>query len=433
MKNKFTALGKINSWQKLVLCLLLLIYAQFVSAQVPTTQQQLYVTFGASTMLDLSPNGFTITPTGAPVPCPDRFGNPNCALKLTPTDFLTVTPDPVFDIVAGEDYSISMWYRGYTAPIGDLEFLFNKTNPANTPIPSDYHLCIYDLNKPYQGYFFSPVTFQPITPGVGWHHLVGMYNSAGSIWTLYIDNVLAYNFPGPVVTSSPGNPVQIGGGWGAGYNGRVDDIVFYDRLLTVAEINQLYTDVNSCAIPCGCPTPTGLAFAGCTNPNTSVLTWTGNPCALSYQVRIRNVTAAGPWVNYTSATPTISIPTIPGNVYQWKVRSQCAATGVIVNSPFSSNNNFTALACRMGDEELTTEISGSIQLYPNPASSSVTITTTSNDAVFTFYDLSGKIVLQQNATSLSTEIPIKEFQNGIYLVKIESGAESEIIKFVKKE
>ena len=337
MKNNFTSYGKIIPVQKLVLCLVFLFSAQFISAQVPTVQQQLYVTFGASTMLDLSPNGFTITPTGAPIPCPDRFGNPNCALKLAPTDYLTITPDPVFDMVPGEDYSISMWYRGYTASISDLELLFNKTSSTNAPIPSDYHLCIYDLNKPYQGYFFSPVTFQPITPGAGWHHLVAMYNNVGSVWTLYIDNVLAYNFSGPVVTSSPGDPVKIGGGWpiGTGYNGRVDDIVFYDRLLTVPEINQLFIDANSCAIPCGCPTPTGLAFAGCTNPNTSVLTWAGNPCALSYQVRIRNVTAAGPWVNYTSATPTISIPTIPGNVYQWKVRSQCAATGIIVNSPFS--------------------------------------------------------------------------------------------------
>ena len=435
MKNNFTSYGKIIPVQKLVLCLVFLFSAQFISAQVPTVQQQLYVTFGASTMLDLSPNGFTITPTGAPIPCPDRFGNPNCALKLAPTDYLTITPDPVFDMVPGEDYSISMWYRGYTASISDLELLFNKTSSTNAPIPSDYHLCIYDLNKPYQGYFFSPVTFQPITPGAGWHHLVAMYNNVGSVWTLYIDNVLAYNFSGPVVTSSPGDPVKIGGGWpiGTGYNGRVDDIVFYDRLLTVPEINQLFIDANSCAIPCGCPTPTGLAFAGCTNPNTSVLTWAGNPCALSYQVRIRNVTAAGPWVNYTSATPTISIPTIPGNVYQWKVRSQCAATGIIVNSPFSSNNNFTALACRTGEEEFETEISGSTELYPNPATNAITITLTFQNATLTFYDLSGKIVMEKIVPDYVAELSIEHLQNGIYLLKIENGSSSEILKFVKTE
>ena len=435
MKNKFTAIKKIMHLQKLVICLITLLSAQFISAQVPTVQQQLYVTFGASTMTDLSPNGFTITPTGAPIPCPDRFGNPNCALKLAPTDYLTVTPDPVFDMVAGEDYSISMWYRGYTASISDLELLFNKTNPANTPIPSDYHLCIYDLNKPYQGYFFSPVTFQPITPGAGWHHLVGMYNNVGSVWTLYIDNILAYNFAGPVVTSSPGNPVQIGGGWplGVGYNGRVDDIVFYDRLLTVPEVNQLFIDANSCAIPCGCPTPTGLAFAGCTNPNTSVLTWTGNACAMSYQVRIRNVTAAGPWVNYTAATPTISIPTIPGNVYQWKVRSQCAATGIIINSPFSSNNNFTALACRMGDEEMETEFSIGTQLYPNPANHELNIETTADEVDITIIDISGKIISITTLKGETKQISVSNLVNGIYFIKIDTNTSSETLSFIKTE
>ncbi len=429
MKNQFNPILKNKHMQKLILCFLFLISTQFINAQVPTVQQQLYVTFGASTMVDLSPNGFTITPTGTPFPCPDRFGNPNCALKLNLTDILTITPDPVFDIVAGEDYSISMWYRGHTPSTSDIEFLFNKTNPANTPLTSDYHLCIYNLNKPHQGYSFTPVTFQPISPGAGWHHLVGMYNSVGAIWTLYVDNVIAYNFAGPVVTSSPGNSVQIGGL----YNGRVDDIVFYDRLLTAAEINQLFIDANSCAIPCGCPVPTGLAFAGCTNPNTSVLTWTGNPCALSYQVRIRNVTTAGPWVNYTSATPTISIPTIPGHVYQWKVRSQCAATGIIINSSFSSNNNFTALACRTGEEELETEISGSTELYPNPASDAITITSMYQDAVITFYDLSGKIVMEKIMSDYVAELTIEHLQNGIYLVKIDTGSSSEILKFVKTE
>ncbi|MBC8047970.1 MAG: LamG domain-containing protein, partial [Fimbriimonadaceae bacterium] len=255
MKNKITCCINRKYLQKIALCFILICSFQFANAQVPTVQQQLYITFGGGSLTDLSPNAFSVTPTGAPFPCPDRFGNPNCALQLAATDYLTIQVSNFFDITAGEDYSISMWYRGYTGSISDLEMLFNKTNTANSPVPSDYHLCIYDLNKPFQGYNFSPVTFHATTPGLGWHHLVAMYDNIGSVWTLYIDNVLIYNFSGPVVTSSPSDPVQIGGGWpaGVGHVGRVDDIVFYDRLLTVAEINQLFIDVNSCAIVCGCP------------------------------------------------------------------------------------------------------------------------------------------------------------------------------------
>lgn len=436
MKKNFIAISNRNYLQKIFICLVLIFSLQISNAQVPTFLQQLYITFGGGVSQDLSLNAFPVTTVGAPVPCPDRFGNVNCALRLfSSSDYLTIPYNSVFDMINPTDaYSISMWYSGYTAAIGDLEFLFNKIHPTATPIPSDYHLCIYDLNKPYQGYNFSPVTFQPVAPGLGWHHLVGMYDNSTALWTLYIDNVPAYiNYAGPAVTNSPGG-IQIGGGWpaGIGYVGRVDDIVFYNRLLTVAEINQLYVDVNSCAVACGCPVPTGLFFAGCITPNTSQLQWTGNACALKYQVRIRNVTAGTPWVTYTSVPANFSLPTIPGNVYQWKVRSQCSsAAGALTNSAWSSNNNFTALACRLIDGENISVPTSSIEIYPNPATDEITIESFSDNATITIVDISGKIVLEQKMDDYVIAISIADLNNGIYIIKIDNGERVETQKFVK--
>jgi len=399
MKIFTTIKGKI--FQKFFSSLALIFCLQITNAQVPTVQQQLYITFGGGLIQDLSPNAFPITTFGSPAPCRDRFTNINCALRLfSPTDYLTIPYNSVFDMQnLGDAYSISMWYKGYTAAAGDLEMLFNKTNPT-APLLSDYHLCIYDINKPYQGYTFSPISiFQPIAPGAGWHHLVAMYDHSSTSWSLYVDNVPAYtNYAGPAVTNSPGG-IQIGGGWpaGTGYVGRVDDITFYNRLLTVAEINQLNVDANSCAVVCGCPIPSGLAFAGCIPSNTSQLQWTGNACALNYQVRIRNVTAGTAWSPlYTSVPANFSLATIPGNVYQWKVRSQCLSAGAITNSAWSPNNNFTALACRSGDEENLTEETSSLEVYPNPATNELTIVAFSDDAKITIMDISGKIVLEEN-------------------------------------
>ncbi len=423
-----------KNFRKIVSSLVLIFCLQITNAQVPTVQQQLYITFGGGLTQDLSPNAFPITTVGSPAPCTDRFGNPNCALRLFgANDFLTIPYNPVFDMINPTDaYSISMWYKGHTAAIGDLEMLFNKTNPSAVPVPSDYHLCIYDLNKPYQGYNFSPISiFQPIAPGAGWHHLVAMY-SAG-LWSLYVDNVPAYtNYAGPVVTSSLGR-IQIGGGWpaGVGFVGCIDDIVFYNSLLSVTAINQLYVDANSCAFVCGCPIPSGLTFGGCTTPNTSLLQWTGNACALNYQVRIRNVTAATGWTTYTSIPANFSLPTIPGNVYQWKVRSQCPSAGAITNSAWSPNNNFTALACRLGDEENLIEETSTLEVYPNPASNELTIVAFSDDAKVTIMDISGKIVLEETMMNYTKVISIEQLNNGIYFIKIESGDRSEIKKFVK--
>ena len=41
--------------------------------------------------------------------------------------------------------------------------------------------------------------------------------------------------------------------------------------------------------------------------------------------------------------------------------------------------------------------------------------------------------MEQNIKDYTTEISIKNLQNGIYLVKVESGSDTEIIKFVKTE
>ncbi len=426
-----------KNFRKIVSSLVLIFCLQIANAQVPAAQQQLYITFGGGLIQDLSPNAFPITTFGSPAPCRDRFTNTNCALRLfSSTDYLTIQYNSVFDMRnPGDAYSISMWYKGHTAALGDLEMLFNKTNPfAVGPIPSDYHVGIYDLNKPVQGYDYSPVIFHPIAPGGGWHHLVAMYDHTTTFWSLYVDNVPAYtNYTGPLITSSLGE-IQIGGGWpaGVGFVGRIDDIVFYNRLLTVAEINQLNVDANSCTAICGCPIPSGLSFAGCTPTNTSQLQWTGNACALNYEVKIRNVTAGTVWVPYTSVAASFLLPTIPGNVYQWKVRSQCInAAGTITNSAWSPNNNFTALACRSGDDENLTQETSSLEIYPNPATNELTIVAFSDDAKITIMDISGKIVLEENMVNYTKVISIAQLNNGIYFIKIESGARSEIKKFVK--
>lgn len=429
MKRFITLHKPKNNLIRIVICIIMICTVGIANAQVPTTQQQLYITFGGGIIADLSPNAFPITITGSPTPCPDRFGNPNCALKLAVTDYLTIGPSAFFDITAGEDYSISMWYRGYTASISDLEMLFNKTNSGATPIQSDYHLCIYDLNKPFQGYNYSPVTNHFNSPGGGWHHLVAMYNNVGSVWTLYIDNSWVYSYSGPTVTSSPLDPVQIGDA----HAGRIDDIVFYDRLLTTTEINQLYTDVNSCAFTCGCPAPTGAHYGGCVSVNTAVLQWTGNVCASSYQVKIKNITTGGPVMTYNTATTSVNIPVIPGDVYKWKVRSVCMATGAVQYSPYSASNTFTAVACLVGDEEARLSAIDGMQLYPNPATDELYLESDVDNGIITIIDAVGRVMLQQQILSNTTVIPVDQLQNGMYIIRIDAGEKSITGKFVKAD
>ncbi len=422
--------------KKIVLSFILFISLHFANAVVPTAQQQLYITFGGGMVQDLSPNGFPIGIVGAPaLTTVDRFGPTGCAMSFTPGDKLTIANNWVFDMTPGhEQYSISLWYNGYSAAPNDLEFLFNKTNPMfGLTVQSDYNVCIYSGNRPHQGTDEVPVRDQLIQPSAGaWHHLVAMYQAGGPLggrWTLYIDNIASYvNFPAVAIANSTGG-IEIGGN----YTGSIDDIVFYDRLLSPAERSQLFNDNNSCAATaCGCPVPAGLSIASCTTPGTSILSWTGNACASSYQVLVQDQTIMGsPWIQYPVISNSISISTTTANGYIFKVRSRCPSGAGFTNSAWSSISSFTG--CRLEGEEQLDESATSFQIYPNPATNQLTIKSITKNVTITIFDITGKIVITDYNADYGMDLAIAELQNGIYFIKMESDGHSETKTFVKNQ
>ncbi len=68
----------------------------------------------------------------------------------------------------------------------------------------------------------------------------------------------------------------------------------------------------------------------------------------------------------------------------------------------------------------TSEILNEIRVYPNPVKNGVfTIENTKNDATFEIYDVSGKLVKQNEKLNKGTnKINISGFQKGIYIIKI---------------
>ncbi len=84
-------------------------------------------------------------------------------------------------------------------------------------------------------------------------------------------------------------------------------------------------------------------------------------------------------------------------------------------------------------EPETIESIEKIEIYPNPANDHLTIESFSNNSLITIYDLSGKICMDLQMLDYKMEIPIDHLQNGIYIIKIDSGNSSEIQKFVKQD
>ncbi|PBQ30371.1 hypothetical protein CNR22_00865 [Sphingobacteriaceae bacterium] len=73
-----------------------------------------------------------------------------------------------------------------------------------------------------------------------------------------------------------------------------------------------------------------------------------------------------------------------------------------------------------------------LSVYPNPASSELTVTLPDNsDKIITVIDLTGRVLSSNSSSKESTKIDLSNFANGIYYVKIQSNSSSEVVKIVK--
>lgn len=74
----------------------------------------------------------------------------------------------------------------------------------------------------------------------------------------------------------------------------------------------------------------------------------------------------------------------------------------------------------------------SLKLFPNPTQNSINLTSMNGDVEsVTVFDLSGRMVTQQNTSGQTqVEINVEDWNNGVYLMRVNNGDESKVMKFV---
>lgn len=204
-----------------------------------------YYTFGGNAN-DISGQNNNGNLIGMPTLIPDRFGSPDCAYEFpgNSTNYININYSTDFDIPITGAFSISLWFQGGSANLSDFEILFEKENPLVNPHPSDYHLGLYDGNNPSFGSLYSPIIMSATNypyPDPNWHNIVCVYDNKK--WYIYEDNILTASD----ITQTYGifqstNNIIVG----KDFMGKLDDIRFYDRVLSISEINQIYNLAGSC-------------------------------------------------------------------------------------------------------------------------------------------------------------------------------------------
>lgn len=77
---------------------------------------------------------------------------------------------------------------------------------------------------------------------------------------------------------------------------------------------------------------------------------------------------------------------------------------------------------------------GTLKIYPDPSRDKITILTPEIPAngQLSVMDLTGREVIQQNLTNVSTSIDISSLPNGVYVVKLKEGNSVRVGKIVKE-
>lgn len=159
-------------------------------------------------------------------------------------DSINIDDDPSLNFDDTNEFSISIWIKRERVGIGYEETLLSK---AITFLNSGYRLNIDTNNKVKfilntDSQVCEIVSINQIDDLL-WHHIVAVWDTGTQ--SIYIDGMLDNSvFQGSYVVNYFTKPLELGIHFGFlnPYEGYIDELRIFDRALSTAEIDQLYTN-----------------------------------------------------------------------------------------------------------------------------------------------------------------------------------------------
>jgi hypothetical protein len=181
----------------------------------------------------------TLTNNGSVAFNASKFGNGFDLGSANSTKNLTRAGNLGLDL--SSNWSVSFWVKTTGTPTSTYRFL----ELQSTVTAARYILVDYNNNAGTRRLQLYPSQGTPVQTNVelgttDYHHIV-VNCAAGGTWTLYLDNVST--LVGARSTDGASDGLAIGGNvannavWTSGI---IDDMAFFNRVLTVDEIDKLY-------------------------------------------------------------------------------------------------------------------------------------------------------------------------------------------------
>ena len=182
-----------------------------------------------------------------------------------------------------------------------------------------------------------------------------------------------------------------------------------------------YTITNSCGAAAATKVVTVNPM-----PNAGTINGTDTVCT-SLTASLSDFSTGGVWsstnpaIGTISTTGTVNGISIGTVTISYTVANSCgtvAATKVI-----------TVHNCTTGINVLAHSVAEGITIFPNPASSSLTVASTQNISVVAIINILGKIVYSGSYNSDAVQIDVSTLPSGVYFIKVNG---TEIRKFMKQ-
>ncbi len=221
---------------------------------IPATLQDGLVaayTFGNGSLAD-AVGSADLTLAGNVQPGADREGNPHCAFVFDGEDTSYLSTQNVAALNGLGEMTLSFWHKPEPSGGGMYQSLIT-TKLAPPYAPGYWSVGTYDCLKAVFASVDYDVWENDITTGdftcegeinqrAGvWDYITVTYSQSGNQMAIYSNGVLQNT--GPLNTVAPTSVGELY--IGKGYKGSIDDIAFYNKILTQAEITQLY-ELEAC-------------------------------------------------------------------------------------------------------------------------------------------------------------------------------------------
>ena len=248
-----------------------------------------------------------------------------------------------------------------------------------------------------------------------WYKVVSTFND--TVYKLYVNDTLKMTAsvltPGlPIGTStdsiSIGNSVYgVAAGWGYYFNGIIDDIRLYNRVLSDSEITTYGAD--SCGRIVLQPTMASAHIGS--GARYTVSTTIPGPMYQWQQdggTGFLNLSNSGPYSGVTTDTLNISVVSsaIAGDHYRCLISNTSGCSDTTVSALLTTGIT-------------TANLSNEISIYPNPANNIITVQLPEVEGEIKVINEIGQVMMVQKVLSKINQLQIGSLPSGVYIVRVE--------------